>query len=99
MTGQRRNGVYTGTEVGVGVGAGGRDRNYPPPPPPSSNRNRATIQQELLDKGLPEGPTRGAVAGFLYFPKPSKRAKASTYEVTYYAEPDKIQLVLPAPQK
>jgi hypothetical protein len=92
ITGQRRSGVYTGT--GVGVGTGGRDRNYPPPPQ-STNRNRATIEHELMDKALPDGPTRHSVAGYLYFPKPSKRAKSGTYEVTYYAEPDKIRLELP----
>ncbi len=91
ITGQRRNGVYTG--AGVGVGTGGRDPNYPQPPA-SPSRGRATIEQELLDKALPEGPTRRSVAGYLYFPKPSKRTKNAAYEITYYGEPDKIRLLL-----
>lgn len=95
ITGQRRSGVYTGG--GVGVGVGGRDRNDPLPPA-STGRDRATTEQELLDKSLPDGPTRRPVAGYLYFPKPSKRIKNASHEITYYAVPEKIRLVLPAPQ-
>jgi len=96
ITGQRRSGVYTGGGVGVGTGTGRRDPNDPPPPS-STSRGRATVEQELLDKALPEGPTRRVVAGYLYFPKPSKKTKNGSYEMTYYAEPDKIRLVLPSP--
>jgi hypothetical protein len=97
ITGQRRSGVYTGGGVGVGTGTG---RGYPndPPPPASRGRDRATTEQELLDKSLPDGPTRRPVAGYLYFPKPSKKVKNASYEVTYYADPEKIRLVLPSPQ-
>ena len=91
ITGQRRSGVYTG--AGVGVGTGGRGPNYPPAPS-NTNRSRAAVEQELLDKALPEGPTRRSVAGYLYFPKPSKRTKSGSYEMTYYGDPDKIRLLL-----
>jgi hypothetical protein len=96
ITGQRRSGVYTGAGVGVGTGTG---RGYPNDPsrPSPTGRDRATLEQELLDTALPEGPTRHTVAGYLYFPKPSKKAKNGTYELTYYGEPDKIHLVLPPP--
>jgi len=96
ITGQRRSGVYTGGGVGVGTGTG---RGYPDDPqrPAPTNRDRATVEQELLDKALPEGPTRRAVAGYLYFPKPSKKTKNASYEMTYYGEPEKIRLVLPNP--
>jgi hypothetical protein len=96
ITGQRRNGVYTGGGVGVGTGTG---RGYPDDPqrPPSTGRDRATVEQELLDKALPEGPTRRAVAGYLYFPKPSKKTKNASYEITYYGAPEKIRMLLPSP--
>jgi hypothetical protein len=98
ITGQRRNGVYTGGGVGVGTGTG---RGYPDDPqrPAPTGRDRALVEQELLDTALPEGPTRRPVAGYLYFPKPSKKVKNASYEMTYYAEPDKIHLLLPSPSK
>jgi len=94
VTGQRRNGVYTGG--GVGVGTGGRNPNYPSGSP-SADRDRGITEQELLDRALPEGPTRRPVAGYLYFPKPSKKIKNASFEMTYYGDPDKIRLVLPPP--
>src|SRR5258706_1597116 len=96
ITGKRRSGVYTGGGVGVGTGTGRGSPDDPQRPVPTS-RDRATVEQELLDKALPEGPTRRAVAGYLYFPKPSKKTKNASYEITYYGEPEKIRLALPSP--
>jgi len=92
----RRGGVYTATGVGVAVGA-------PPgpqaPKPASTARDRDTMRQELIDKGLPEGRTGEAVAGYLYFPSPAGKAKNGPYKLTWYGESGQIQLMLPAPRK
>jgi len=57
----------------------------------------ADLSASLL-ASLSEGPQPGgAVAGYLYFPKPSKKTKNASYEITYYGEPEKIRLLLPSP--
>ena len=91
-TGRRRSGVYT--ETGVAV------TNAPPPDPPrpaSTDRDRATMQQELEDKALPEGPVKRDVAGYLFFPKPAGKQKNAPYEISYYGTSPKIRLSVPAP--
>ncbi len=97
VTGQRRSGVYTATGVGVAVG-------QPPgpqaPPPASTGRDRSTMEQELTDKGLPEVKTMDAVAGYLYFPRPSSsKAKHGPYHITYYSDQEQIQLEVPPLKK
>jgi hypothetical protein len=93
--GQRHGGVYTATGVGVGIGDPG---GAGPPHPASTNADRSTMQQELEDKGLPEGRTSQAVAGYLFFPKPAS-AKVASYNLTYYAADGQISLVVPPPTK
>ena len=90
VTGRRVRGVYTGAGVGVGVGDPG-----PPPPPPGVNQDPSRIEQELEDQSLPEGKTSQAVAGYLYFPKPSGKPNNATYELTYYGADGQIRLRLP----
>jgi hypothetical protein len=90
VTGRRASGVYTAAGVGVGVGDPG-----PPPPPPGVNQDPSRIEQELEDQSLPEGKTSQAVAGYLYFPKPSGKANNATYELTYYGADGQIRLRLP----
>ena len=93
----RRGGVYTAAGVGVAVGA----PPVPPAPKPASTpRDRDTMRQELIDKGLPEGRTGEAVAGYLYFPAPSSsKAKTGPYKLTWYGESGQIQLTVPPPRK
>ena len=93
-TGRRRNGVYTSTGVGVGIGDPGPAG---PPPPASTDRDRQTMQQELQDKALPEGKTARTVAGYLYFPKPSGKARNALYELTFYGADGKIRVAVPPP--
>jgi hypothetical protein len=93
--GQRRGGVYTATGVGVGIGDQGQAA---PPHPASTPGDRSTMQQELEDKGLPEGRTSQAVAGYLYFPKPAS-AKRANYNLTYYGADGQVSLVIPQPTK
>ena len=96
VTGARRHGVYTGAGVGVGVGNPG----VPPPPgPAATNRDRATMEQELEDKALPEGKTTAPVAGYLYFPKPSGKDKNTAYELTFYGSARQITLRVPIVKK
>lgn len=93
VTGQRRSGVYTSTGVGVGVGVGG-DGGPQVPAPAATDRDRATMEQELEDKALPERKTNTAVAGYLYFPKPAGKSKTSPAQLTYYGAARQITLHL-----
>lgn len=95
--GQRHGGVYTAAGVGVGIGDTGP---IGPPRPASTDQDRSTMQQELEDKGLPEGKTTQAVAGYLYFPRPaSAKHTRSTYSLTYYAAEGQVSLAVPPPTK
>lgn len=94
--GQRRGGVYTATGVGVGIGDQG---SAGPPRPASTDSDRTTMRQELEDKGLPEGRTSQAVAGYLYFPKPASSAKRTSYNLTYYGADGEVSLVIPQATK
>lgn len=88
MTGgrQRTHGVYTG--AGVGVGVGGSDTG-----PASTPADRRTMEMELTDQSLPEGPTGKAVAGYLYFPLPTKK-KSVLYDLEYSAKGTELTLEL-----
>ena len=92
--GRKRSGVYTA--VGVGVGVGDDPAASAPPRPASTDRDHATMEQELADKALPEGKTTRAVAGYLYFPKPTARQKNSAYEITWYGSDRQVHLTIPA---
>jgi hypothetical protein len=95
--GQRHGGVYTAAGVGVGIGDPGP---MGAPRPASTDQDRSTIQQELGDKGLPEGKTTQAVAGYLYFPKPARAMHTrSTYTLTYYAAEGQVSLAVPPPTR
>jgi hypothetical protein len=88
VTGQRVSGVYTG----VGVANGPAGTLGPPPTGPDP----WTMQQELEERSLPEGKITQPVAGYLYFPKLSKRARNAGYELTYYNANSKVRLLIPA---
>jgi hypothetical protein len=83
-TGRRQEGgVYTQTGVGVAIGS--------PSDPGVSDKDRSVMETELSEKGLPEGSTTGAVAGYIYFPISSK--KKGEYQLEYV--PDGNKLILP----
>ncbi len=96
-TGQRRrdSGVYTGAGVGVGLG----DQGPQMPRAGSTERDRVTVQQELEDKTLPEGKANHAVAGYLFFPKPSGKQKNALYEISYFGDNAKLKVAVPPPSK
>ncbi len=85
-SGPRRNDRYgnqTGgrgvrTSVGVGVIL---DRN----PPASTSQDRRVMQQELEDKGLPQGVTDAPIAGYLYFAV-EKLPKNAEHRLEYETE-------------
>jgi hypothetical protein len=54
------------------------------------------MEQELADKALPEGKTTRAVAGYLYFPKPTARQRNAAYEITWYGIDRQVHLTIPA---
>src|SRR5437667_382235 len=91
--GRRRGGVYTA--AGVGVGVGDDPRTVAPPRPASTDRDRTTMEKELADKALPEGKTTRAVAGYLYFPKPTARQRNAGYEITWYGNDRQVHLTIP----
>jgi hypothetical protein len=99
VTGRRVGGVYGGGGVGVGVGGsgGGRDTDDPRMPSAQATRSAYEMQQELENKGLPEGKMDEAVAGYLYFPRPAKMKKKDSLTLTWYAPGGQnVQLVIPA---
>ena len=82
----RGGGVYQQVGVGVGVGRPGQK-------PGASDKDRDVMETELSEKGLPEGSTSAAVAGYVYFPISAK--KNTTYQLEYILNNQKIVLTLP----
>jgi hypothetical protein len=58
-------------------------------------QNANLVAQDLWEKSLPDGKTPRAVAGYLYFPKPSRKAKENEWELRYENLDGKTRLVLP----
>jgi len=105
VTGRRTSGTVTETEGGVGVGGPapqacrGYDCNPTTPIPPASQpspvQNANAISQDLWEKSLPDGKTAHPVAGYLYFPKPARKAKDAVWELRYENVDGKTRLPLP----
>jgi hypothetical protein len=79
-----------GTYSGVGVGSGD-----PAPPHPPSGDPRGG-EANLGAKALPEGPAVRPVAGYLYFPLPSKKRKSGPLELQYLKDGVLVSLPIPA---
>ncbi|HUB83129.1 MAG TPA: hypothetical protein VMB03_30220 [Bryobacteraceae bacterium] len=91
--GQR--GVYTDTSATV--------TNYPPPqsrpaPGASAGANNERLEQSIDDKSLPDIKTKRAVAGYVFFPKPSKD-KHADFELIYFGMDGQVSLKLSPPAK
>jgi hypothetical protein len=100
-TGRRTNTTVVGTQTGVGIGApaGGCRFNdctgpYPTPYPAGNAPRPGAIEQELWQKSLPDGKTAAAVAGYLYFPKPSGKAKNGPWELVMDGHAGRVKLTL-----
>ena len=94
VTGRQTSGTVTTAESGVGIGGPapqpcrpGFDCDAGPAPQPMPRRSptqtASVLSQELWEKGLPDGKTVHPVAGYLYFPKPGKKAKDVAWELRY----------------
>ena len=105
VTGRRTSGTVTSTEAGVGIGGpapmpcrgSGCDTPGPypyPSPRPSATQTANTVSQDLWEKSLPDGTTPHAVAGYLYFPKPSRKAKNTVWELRFEDADGKARLPL-----
>jgi len=79
-----------GTYSGVGVESG---NPAPPRPPPIDPRD---LKANLRAKALPEGPAVRPVAGYLYFPLPSKKRKSGPLELQYLKDAVLVSLPIPA---
>jgi hypothetical protein len=87
-TGRQTHNTVIGTEEGVGNGP-------PSYPVPSAGPNVGAIEQELWAKSLPDGKTAVAVAGYLYFPKPSSK-KDGAWELIMDGVDGRVKLSLPS---
>lgn len=105
VTGRRTSGTVTSTEAGVGIGGPapmpchGSECDtagpYPSPSPgPSATQTANTVSQDLWEKSLPDGTTPHAVAGYLYFPKPSRKAKNTVWELRFENADGKARMPL-----
>jgi hypothetical protein len=92
--GRHVHGWETQTGVGVGVGPTGP----PNPAPGSTDRDRSVMTAELNDKALPEGAVSAPVAGYLYFPMPSKKKASGVYELRYDNGAANVRLYVPRPK-
>jgi hypothetical protein len=102
VTGRRTSGTVTQTDAGVGIGGPAPQscRGYdcdsiPPIPQTSPVQNANAVSQDLWEKSLPDGKTVHAVAGYLYFPKPSHKAKDAAWELRYENADGKTRLLFP----
>ena len=85
------------TTAGVGVATGGQGNGQPPAA--STDRDRSTMEAELEDKALPEGPAAKAVAGYLYFPLPAKKKPSDITSLDYHGEGVTVHISSPARAK
>ena len=88
----RRQGV--GTYTGVGVESPGR---ADPPPPPDPRIDPRVIYDKVQRLALAEGPTKAAIAGYLYFPQHAKRKKSDDIELKYAKDSVALNLALGKP--
>jgi len=103
-TGRTTDRTVSGTEVGVGIGGPapwpcrGYDCEptapFPPLPQRSPIQTANTISQDLWEKSLPDGKAVHPIAGYLYFPKPARKAKGAAWELRYENADGKTRLAL-----
>ncbi|HLM97863.1 MAG TPA: hypothetical protein VK335_01185 [Bryobacteraceae bacterium] len=71
--------------------------NDPPPdaPPPPPPYDPYVVEARAREKALPEGQTSQAVAGYLYFSRPTNKHKNAALELRYSKDGDVVTLPLP----
>ncbi|HLJ45579.1 MAG TPA: hypothetical protein VKU01_06210 [Bryobacteraceae bacterium] len=100
-TGRQTGGTVVTTSAGVGVGGPAPCPGYPCDTgsyPSSSGKSQTQaandIAQDLWSKSLPDGKTSQPVAGYLFFPKPSHKAKDAALELWYNTDNGRVRLPL-----
>ena len=83
-----------GTYSGVAVSAPSSN-NIPTPPDPRTDPR--IIYDKVQRVALPEGTTKTAIAGYLYFPQYGKKKKSHEMELKYSKAADEVNLILPKP--
>jgi hypothetical protein len=86
----RRTGITT-VGIDTGVGIGNRGAQYPS----SSTGDTHRLEQQLWEKSLPDGRTGAPVAGYVYFPKPSKKAKGAAWVLEWQNAGERVNITLP----
>jgi hypothetical protein len=88
-----------GPKGGVSNSQGIGVTSYPDaPPPPNAGAKAAArkrLDQSLASKQLPTGRITQPVAGYLYFPKPSGRARKDGFELSWSGENGQAKLTVP----
>jgi hypothetical protein len=90
------NGHRTVWSTYEGVGVTNDPRAATSPPTPRQDADPQIIEQRVREKMLPEGRTRTAMAGYLFFPQfKRKRHKADVTELQWLKERASAILLLP----
>ena len=87
-TGRKTGTTIVGVNSGVEVGNNGQRF------PSSSGTDTKRLEQSLWEKSLPDGRTTVPVAGYLYFPKPSKKAK-NAWVLEWQNAGERVNIALP----
>jgi hypothetical protein len=90
------NGRRSGWGTYEGVGVTNDPRAATPSPPPRQGPDPQIVEQRVREKSLPQGRTRNAVAGYLFFPQYTKH-KGSGMELQW--SKDDASAVLRLPEK
>jgi hypothetical protein len=91
VTGRPVRGLSRSAGVGAANDPAAGPYPYPDPPPPQDPRN---VQEDVENRGLPEGATADPVAGYLYFPVPSKIRKNGQFLLLYLAGESPVTMPL-----
>ena len=83
----------TATYTGIAVSSPGHDNL--PPPPPDPRVDTRIVQDKAQRMALPEGDTKVAIAGYLYFPQYAKRKKSDEIELRYAKDYATLNLIFP----
>jgi hypothetical protein len=95
VTGRRVGATIVGVNTGVGVRAPANGQRFPP----ASGSSHGQLEQRLWEKSLPDGKTTVAVAGYLYFPKPSKKSAKGSWVLRWDNAAGRVKIIIPNPGK
>jgi hypothetical protein len=90
------NGRQSGWGTYTGVAVTNDPRAATPPPVPKQGPDPQMVEQRIREKSLPQGGTRSAVAGYLFFPQYNvKHRKGESSELQWSKDDDSAVLRLP----